>query len=74
MLAERAANNLFKAIKERAKNDQILAFQLSIGGFEEFFNVKTIVKDIEEYIVKVAVDFEQGDKDKHPELLKLLEG
>jgi hypothetical protein len=45
-----------------------------MDNYQDFFNVKKIIKDIEEYIVKVAADFEKGDKLLHPDLLKLLEG
>lgn len=33
-----------------------------MDNYQDFFNVKKIIKDIEEYIVKVAADFEKGDK------------
>lgn len=71
-LAERAANNLFKIIKEKAKNDKIEAFRVLVSQYEEFFNVQKIIMDIENYILRVATDFDLGRSAQHPSLLKLM--
>ena len=53
-LAERTANHVAQAIINDLKQEEVKNFQEKIIGEENFFKLKTIIKNFENYLIHVA--------------------